>query len=190
VDKSHPLRSRAKIVNFGVLYGKDAYGLAMELGIPKKEAQQLVDAILGKFKKLAKWIENQLRLGRATGWTRTWWDGADARYRPLIAMGGFDDDARKSAERSTWNTSIQGTATEFTNASLGAIQKWIEDEKLPAKLVLTVYDSIVAEVRGDVVDDYIYGAKKIMEGWPSGGIPIVSDFKRGFAWGSLEDVKH
>lgn len=188
LTKDHPLRSRAKIVNFGVLYGKDAYGLAMELDIPKKEAQQLVDAILGKFRKLALWIQNQLKLGRQTGWTRTWWDGADARYRPLWQLGGFDDDARQGAERSTWNTTIQGTATEFTNASLGAIQKWIEEDDVPAKLVLTVYDSIVAEVRCDAVEEYIYGSRRIMESWPAKGMPIVADFKRGFAWGSLVDV--
>ncbi len=189
VMKDHPLRSRAKIVNFGVLYGKDSYGLAMELDIPKKEAQQLVDAILGKFRKLAAWIQNQLKLGRMTGWTRTWWDGADARYRPLWQLGGHDDDARQSAERSTWNSSIQGTATEFTNASLGAIQKWIEDDGVPAKLVLTVYDSIVAEVRADALDEYVFGAKRIMEGWPAKGMPIAADFKAGHAWGSLVDIK-
>jgi uracil-DNA glycosylase family 4 len=189
VTKEHPLRSRAKIVNFGVLYGKDAYGLAMELGISKKEAQLLIDTILGRFRKLAAWIQTQLRNGRLTGWTRTWWNGKDARYRPLWALGSPQDDLRQTAERSTWNTSIQGTATEFTNASIGAIQKRIEEDNIPARLILTVYDSIIAEVRSDAVEEYAWHANKIMCGWPSKDMPIKADFKHGKSWGTMSELK-
>lgn len=189
ITKEHPLRSRAKTINFGVLYGKDAYGIAMELDISKKEAQALIDAILGKFRKLKVWIDRMLREGRVNGYTRTWWNGKLARYRPLWQLGGHNDEERETAERSTWNTPIQGTATEFTNASLGRIQQVIEEEGIPARLVLTVYDSIVAEVRNDAVDEYVFHARRVMEGWNSGDMPIKADFKKGFAWGSLEGIK-
>lgn len=190
IDKEHPLRSRAKIVNFGVLYGKDAYGLSMELGISKKEAQTLVEAILGKFRKLARWIQSQLAEGRRLGYTRTWWADRWTRYRPLPELASHNDEERQTAERSTWNTTIQGTATEFTNASLGAIQRdVIEGEMLPARLVLTVYDSIIAEVREDCMHEYAHHANRIMCGWRSRNMPILADFKWGYSWGTMEKLE-
>lgn len=189
IDKEHPLRSRSKTINFGVLYGKDAYGIAMELGISKKEAQLVVDAILGKFRKLDTWIKKRVAEGRKTGGTNTYWNGKPARWRPLWKIGGFNEDERLTAERSTYNTAIQGTATDYTNASLGAIQRYIEDDEVPAKLVLTVYDSIIAEVREDVVPEYAYTVNRIMTSWPSGDMPIKADCKIGDAWGSLSDYK-
>lgn len=188
VTKEHPLRSRAKIVNFGTLYGKDEYGLAAELGISKAEARRLIDTILGQFRQLAAWIQAQLTEGRRRGYTRTWWAGRPARFRPLPELASHNDDERATAERSTWNTSIQGTAAEFTNASLGAIQRWLDESRFPARLVLTVYDSIVAEVRQDLVPEYVGQVNAIMTSWESNGVPIKADFKAGYAWGSLEEV--
>lgn len=185
VDKAHPLRDKAKTINFGVLYGKDAYGLAMELGISKREGATLVEAILGKFKKLAAWIQKCLQNGRRLGYTQTWWNGRWTRRRNLPDLAGWNDDARKTAERSTWNTPIQGTAAEFTNASLGQIQQWLDATGFPAKLVLTVYDSICSEVRSDMVDEYKAKAQSIMEGHFSNNVPIVAEFKAGPSWGTM-----
>lgn len=187
VGKEHWLRSAAKIVNFSVLYGKEAGGLAHDLNITKARAQQLIDAILGKFRRLKVWRDEQLAFGRKYGYCRTWWDGGDARVRPLWAIADANSDERGTAERGSWNTPVQGTATEFTNASIGAVQQWIERNNVPAKLVLTVYDSIILEVRDDALPLVRPNMKRIMEQWKSpSNVPIIAELKEGKAWGSLK----
>jgi uracil-DNA glycosylase family 4 len=173
-------------INFGIWYGKEAAGFAAELGIPMKQAQQLIDAVLGQFKVAQQWIKDQIREGQRTGVCRTWWDGKPFRERSLWRIAGHDDDERKSAERSTVNTPIQGTAAEFTNASLGAVQQWIEEDGVPAKLVLTVYDSIILEVEDSAVSEVVYNGRRIMESWNSLDVPLVAEAKVGQSWGSLE----
>lgn len=189
ITKEHWLRDGAKTTNFAVLYGKDEYGLGAELGIGKVKAKQLIDGIFGEYRDLAKWIKEQLAFARKHGYCRTWWDGQFGRIRPLWRIADANDDDRATAERSSWNTPIQGTATEFTNASLGAIQEWIEQERLEqdAKLVLTVYDSIILEVRRSVLNHVARNQKRIMEQWASpSNVPIKSELKFGPAWGSLD----
>lgn len=185
VFKDHPLRSQAKIVNFGTLYGKNAAGLAYDLGITKPKAQNLIDAILGKFKRLAAWIQERLAFARKHGYCRTWWKGKDARIRPLWRIADAQEEERETAERSSWNTPIQGTATEFTNASLGQMQRWLDQEGVDAKIVLTVYDAIVLQVAEPHVEEVGWHLRRIMEGHESGDVPTLADLKVGQSWGSM-----
>lgn len=187
VTKEHILRDQAKTINFATLYGEPAMALAAKLGITRVKAQALQDAILGKFKKLKAWLDSRLRFARGSGHCRTWWAGEDARERPLWEIAEPDEKRRATSERSSWNTPIQGTAAEYTNASLGAINDWLIESGTPAKLVLTVYDSIVLEVRADVLPAVGAKVKSIMESWPVlHGVPILSEMKLGKSWGSME----
>jgi len=189
IHKEHPLRSGAKTINFATLYGEPPIATAAKLKISKARAAQMQAAIFGKFKRLKSWIDSQLAFARRHGYVRTWWDNREALIRPLWAVADGNEEIRSTAEKSSWNTPIQGTAATFTNASLCALQQWIEDEMVPTKLVLTVYDSIIQEVREDVVEEVARNTKRIMEQWPSRGVPIVADLKVGRAWGSLEKLK-
>jgi len=92
---------------------------------------------------------------------------------------------REGAERCAFNTIIQGTAAEFTNASLGKIQRWLDETKSTAKLVLTVYDSIMLEVDEADQWDVAEEVRTIMESWPSMGVPIIAEMKAGRRWGEL-----
>ena len=191
IDEESELRSQAKAINFGVLYGTGAAGLAATLGIPVQEAKRLVTAILGQFSQLQAWIDERLTFARRYGFAPTWWDGImPFRERPLPDIFSPIDEERMTAERSSWNTFIQGTAAEYTNASLGEIQRQLDVGMLPAsaKLVLTVYDSILLEVAEADVDELIVGVTDIMESWRmDGGVPLVADVKVGKSWGSLEN---
>ena len=192
MTRDDPLRTQAKVINFSVLYGKDSYALAAELSISTKQAQALVDAILGKFRRLKVWIQESLVHAQKLGYCRTWWNGADFRRRPLWKIADFNDDERRTAERGAWNTPIQGTAAEFTNASLGAVQEWIEESperEQNVRLVLTIYDSMLLEVRDAHVLSTARYCKKIAESWYSAGIPLVSDVKVGKSWGSMRSLE-
>jgi DNA polymerase-1 len=189
VDGKHHLRSAAKNGNFAVIYGKSDENLAVQLGITKKEAEKVRETILGKFPDLRAYIAAQLKRATVDGFVRVPWAGGVGRLRPLWRIADIDGEEKGTAERSSYNTPIQGLCAEFTNASVGAMQRWIEEECFPAKLVLTVYDSIIALVRDGCVDEYVRNAQRICTQWHSYGVPLKWDAKVGKAWGSLVDYK-
>lgn len=192
VTKEHVLRDQAKTLNFSVLYGKSAAGVASTLGITKKHAEKLMAALFGQFKQLNAWIKAKLAETQRTGFASTWWDGQDAYVRPLWQVADADSDSRGTAERSSSNTPIQGTAATFTNASLGEIQRRIdtrEDSRFnDTKLVLTVYDSIILEIPKGKAEYVGRGLLEIMTGWPANGAPIRAELKHGPALGSLSTL--
>jgi uracil-DNA glycosylase family 4 len=206
VDKEHPHRSNTKAVVFGALYGEPAGALAKKLGISKQTAEKLQKLIFGHYHRLDAWCKEQLAFARKHGFCYTYWDGQPFRKRLLYEVANQEPGAKETAERSSWNTPIQGTAADYTNASLGAIQREIErrwrrpylqllkpgerpaalPREVPARLVLTVYDSILIECRKSVLPEVIKMAQGIMQSWPTQhGMPLKADVKVGRKFGSL-----
>lgn len=189
VDKKHPLREQAKTVNFATLYGDSPESIATKLGITVQKARLLQRAIFGAFPQLAAWIAERLKFARACGFTRTYWRGAPARRRWLLKIAEPEDKLCGTAERSAWNTPVQGTAADITNHAVGQVQGWL-DERDPrgeaAKLVLSVYDSVLLEVRDGRVDEVAQRVVKICEAQPLGEVPLVAEAKVGRAWGSMK----
>jgi len=187
-------RSQAKTTNFAIIYRRGAMQLAGEIFKTARptesqirEARRVIESILGEFDTFTAWCEGQIRLAHETGRVWNWWAGERMHCRWLLGIGDPDDERRGHAERQAINTPIQGTAALYTLYSLIAIVRWVLEEHIPAKVVLTVYDSILAEVREDYVDEYVYVAKALMEQWPTkNGVPLVADVKTGPAYGSLK----
>lgn len=177
VGDSH--RSQAKAFNFGLLYGMTDGGLARRLGTTKERARQLREAIMGKWKVLARWMAERLRETRRTGAARTWWAGEDARSRPLPHIRSTDSLQRSNAENSAVNTPVQGTASDFMLASIVGVVRWVLESGLPVKVVLTVHDSVVLEVRDDVVDLVATNVVAIMQSHDSLGMPLKVDVEVG-----------
>ena len=188
IDADHVMRSHAKAVNFGAIFGESAESQARKRGITVKLAEQLQAAIFGEFVDLTAWSKESLKFARKHGFCRTWWDGRDFRIRPLYNIASSVKSSRETAERSSWNTRIQGTAADFTNASVGAIQRFLDRSKIDARLVLTVYDAIFLEVAEADAMDMIHAARGIMEGWNIGDVPLIADAQQGYDWGHLENV--
>lgn len=185
VEDKH--RTAAKIINFRTLYGGQDESNAQEIGCTVEQAARIREAIFGKFTQLDSWIKGQLEFARRFGFSRTWWNGQPARRRQMFAVAEQDMQKRSRAEHGTWNTPIQGSASDFCLASVGAIVKWIFDEVFPAKLVLTVHDSIILEVDEDCLHDAARGVYGIMTGWPtSHGVKMDVDMKWGTSWGALQ----
>lgn len=181
-------RSKAKSVNFGVMYGKTAGSLAEKWGCTKVEAQRVIDAIKGQFRKFAQWCAERLAEGRRTGESWTWWDGQPARRRSLYRIADQEDGSRITAENGTVNNPIQGTASDYCVASLTEVVRWILDDAVPAKLVLPVHDSLLLEVRRDAVDEVVHALPELMLQWPSGNVKLAVDVEVGPSWGSLAKV--
>lgn len=187
VTKEH--RSKAKVPNFGVIYGMTAKGLAQRLGCSIREAENIINAIKGEFTVFAAWCKAQVDLARQTGFVWTWWAGERARRRPLFDVASKNSLKRSNAENGAVNTPVQGTASDFCLASITELVPWLIQSKLPAELVLTVHDSIMFHARSDVMEEVAHNAQRIMTQWESAGVPLVVDMKRGESWGSLEDYK-
>ncbi len=190
LTKESPQRTMAKTTVFGALYGKTAASLAREFGCTTAKAQEILDAILGRYKKLAEWIKKNLAEVRRTGVVWTWWAGKKARRRPLFRIADNDEGARINAENGATNTPIQGSASEFLLASLAEGVEWIESEGIEdcVKLILPVHDSLLFEVRNDYVRETVGTMREIMLGHESAGVPLAVDAEEGQSWGSLVKI--
>lgn len=189
VTKADPLRAKAKVINFGLAYGKTDETLAEDLGISVPEAAKLRAVILGGYPQVARWLKAQVRKARRTGQVETWWAGEVARRRPLWRIADDDRKASSNAQNAAVNTPVQGTASDFCLASIGAIVRWIRENNIPAKLVLTVHDSILLECPVEWVPVVARKVRQIMQGWDSDGVPLVVDAKIGETWGSMVELR-
>lgn len=185
VTKVH--RTAAKSVNFGLLYGMSIGTLAKNIGCEKHEADKIQSAVFGSFPNLKKWCDDHVQMARRTGNGYTYWNGEKARIRPLFRIADQDEMSRKTAENGSFNTPVQGTASDFCLASLARCVNWILEEKFPAKMVLTVHDSLLFEVDETHVDEMVQVAKHLMSDWDSNGVPLVIDAEVGKSWGSLKN---
>jgi uracil-DNA glycosylase family 4 len=186
VQKPH--RSMAKSVNFGILYGKTARTLAKEWGVSEAKAQTVIDAIMGRFRKLDTWCKDRRVEAARTGVSWTWWDGQKARRRPMWRIADSDGGTSSRAENGAVNTPIQGTASDFCIASLVSCVDWIESEGLhnDVQLVLPVHDSLLFLVRKELLPMVASTAHEIMTSWNSDGVPLEVDVEIGSRWGSLQ----
>lgn len=184
-------RSLAKGFVFGLLYGMTDETLAARGGITLREAEAIRSAVLGKFRKLAAWIEERRREAMRTGEVWTSWLGQPARRSPLyrIADEGYEaGSSRSRAEHGSFNRPIQGTASDYCLASLTEVVEWIRGDGIDAKLVAAVHDSLLVECRQDEANEIANKLIEIMTSWPCPGVSLVVDAKVGPSWGSLARV--
>ena len=183
-------RSQAKAINFSLLYGAGDKATARKLGCSVGQAARIREGILGTLRVFDRWCKTQVKEAKRSGYTWTYWNGERGRRRSLYRIADADGEQRSRAENGAVNTPIQGSANEYTLASLAECVEWIVEDKVPGvRLVLTVHDSIMFEVKEDMVEETCWVVKNIMTQWPAGGVPLVADGKMGTSWGSLRDIE-
>lgn len=185
VEDKH--RSESKAFNFGLLYGEGDAALAKQIGCSLAQATRLRGAILGKLKDLDRFIKRCLSEARRDGYAWTYWEGERARRRPLYQLGSDDSEERSKAEHGSWNTPIQGSASEYCLRALVEVVRLIE-AGLPAELVLSVHDSIVLECRERDVELVAAAGREAMLRWDSKPVKLEADMKVGPTLGSLEKL--
>lgn len=188
ITKESPERSRAKAVNFGLLFGMGPKGLARNINCTVAEAEVLMEAVLGAFESYKRWGKLQVMEARREGYIWTRWKGQRGRRRDLWRIADNDGLARSRAEHGCTNTPIQGEASDVSLDGTVKIVKWILQHNIPAKVVLTVHDSVIAEVREDWVDRYIVEASRLMTSYPT-RVKLIVDAEVGLSWGSLAKYK-
>lgn len=148
------LRQGAKATVFGLLYGRGAPSIAREQGIDVKAAIEFMDRFFQKFPKCKKWIDDTHALVHETGEV----ENIFGRVRHLPTIFSSDTNIMAKAERQSVNSIIQSTASDITCLAMMNIHAQLAEERLPANIVLTVYDSIICEVR----DDYVPYVSKLL----------------------------
>lgn len=187
VTKTH--RRGAKAFNFGIMYGMQDGTIAARAGCSIDVAMRIRQAVMGKFRKFAAWIQRCLRETLRTGHAWAWWHGKPAHRRQLWHISDDDNGKRITAENSSYNTPVQGTASFYCMMSVVQLVDWILKRRVPAQVVATVHDSIVLLVRQDWLVRCARALRDVMMGHPTmTGVPLEVDMKAGQAWGSLQEA--
>ncbi|MDP2759054.1 MAG: DNA polymerase I [Sideroxyarcus sp.] len=135
-------RRYAKVINFGLIYGMSAYGLAAQLNIETSAARQYIDLYFARYPGVKCYMDNTREQAKAQGFVETWF----GRRLWLPEINGANGMRRQAAERAAINAPMQGTAADLIKLAMIAVQDWLEQEQLQSKLIMQVHDELVLEV--------------------------------------------
>ena len=135
-------RRYAKVINFGLIYGMSAFGLASQLDIERSAAQQYIDLYFARYPGVKRYMDSTREQAKAQGFVETWF----GRRLWLPEISGANGMRRQAAERAAINAPMQGTAADLIKLAMIAVQDWLEKEKLETKLIMQVHDELVLEV--------------------------------------------
>jgi DNA polymerase-1 len=175
---SPDLRRRAKAVNFGIVYGLSAFGLAGQLGIPQSEAQVYIQNYFARYAGVRKFIDAQIEQVRRSGETRTLF----GRRRPIPDINSRNPNARGFAERTAVNTPLQGSAADLIKLAMIRIDRQFQELGAQAAMLLQVHDELVFEVHPDEAASIARLVKHEMEHVHALDVPLVVDTGLGDNW--------
>jgi DNA polymerase-1 len=181
VNKSE-CRRMAKVINFGIVYGLSAFGLAQRLGIGREEAQAYIDSYFGRYSKVRLWLDRTIEEARETGQVRTLF----GRIRPIPEMKAKDYQTRQFAERIAVNSPIQGTAADILKLAMIRIRKSLQESNLSAKLLLQVHDELVLECPEPEVPTAQDLLRREMEGAADLRVPLLVDMAVAGNWKEMK----
>ena len=172
------MRRRAKTINFGVLYGMSAFGLAKSLGIGRKEAQEYIDNYFARYPRVLEFMEAKKAEGRLQGYVTTLF----GRRCSVAEINSRNGAVRGYAERNAINYPIQGTAADIIKIAMVAIHRRLRQEQLQAKMVLQVHDELVFDVPEAELAAVQVLVREEMEGAASLAVPLLVDMGTGTNW--------
>jgi DNA polymerase-1 len=171
-------RSIAKAVNFGIIYGQSAFGLAQALRIPRREAGEYIATYKERFPEIEEYRVSTLEAAREKGYVET----LLGRRRPVPDLGSGNYNARAAAERIAINTPVQGSAADLIKKAMIAVDRRLQDEFPGQLLLLQVHDELLLEVDEDRVDDVAEMVSHEMATAIELAVPLVVDVGRGRNW--------
>ena len=184
------MRRRAKVINFGILYGMGVNALRAQLGSTTAEAHQYLEEYFTTFKTLSEYLESTRGFARKHGYTETLF----GRRRQFPEMKSSLPYVRAQAERMAINAPLQGTQADIIKLAMVRVDTMLEKEKAleDAYLLLQVHDELVYEIRTARVDALSANIKEIMESVlpdkETRGVPVIATMKQGPDWGSMHST--
>jgi len=177
-DVTSEMRSRAKTVNFGIVYGMGDFSLAQELGIKKNEAKAYIENYFANFSGVKKYMEDIVETAKKDGYVTTLFNRR--RYLPELSAGNFIQ--RSFGERVAMNTPIQGSAADIIKIAMVNIHKRLKDENLRSKLVLQVHDELIIDAHKNEIEQVKTILKAEMENAVKLNVPLIADMNVGETW--------
>jgi DNA polymerase-1 len=181
-DVTVDMRSKAKMVSYGLAYGMEAYGLGQRLGIPTDEAAKILDAYFVAFPNVKAYMEGTVNEARMRGYTETLF----GRRRPIPELSNSNFRIRQAGERQAMNAGIQGLAADIFKVALVRIDAALEDAHVASRLVLQVHDEVLVEVPdgeqervGPLVIDIMRGAAEL-------DVPLEVNVAWGSTWAAAK----
>lgn len=191
-DVTSDMRRKAKIINFGILYGMGVNALKANLGegTTREEAQEFLNAYFNTFTRLAEYLEETKGYARLHGYTQTLF-GRRRHFPGITSSAPF---IRAQAERMAINAPVQGTAADVMRIAMNNVFQHIKNEKLEneVRMIMQVHDELIFEISDAKVEKEVQKLKEIMEGVLEGkedyGVPISVDVAVGPNWAELQDI--
>ncbi len=172
-------RRRAKAVNFGLIYGMSAFGLAKQLGIPRGEAQQYMDTYFERYPGVMQYMEDTRSSASESGYVETIF-GRRLHLPEIKSRNGM---RRKAAERAAINAPMQGTAADIIKKAMLLVDEWIQAEgDGRVKLLMQVHDELVFEVEESALAEIESKVQKLMESAATLDVPLVAEAGHGDNW--------
>ncbi len=172
------VRSRAKAINFGIIYGISPFGLARQLSIPQGEAKAYIESYFEKFPGIKDYMETTKTFAREHGYVQTIF----GRKCHTPGIADKNPARRNFSERAAINAPLQGAAADIIKRAMTRIDPALEKAGLGAKMLLQVHDELIFEVPGAELDDTAALVKKVMEGAAHLDVPLVVETGSGANW--------
>ena len=177
-EVTHEMRSRAKAVNFGIVYGISDFGLAKQLDVGRKEAAGYIESYFARYTGVKKYMEDIVAKAREQGYVSTLM--GRRRYLPDIRHSNFN--LRSFAERTAINTPIQGTAADIMKKAMIDVERALEQAGCKSRILLQVHDELVLEVTEDERERVAELVRATMQAAASLEIPLLADVNFGKNW--------
>jgi DNA polymerase-1 len=173
-------RRAAKAINFGLIYGMSAFGLARQLGTERPQAQAYIDLYFARYPGVRQYMEDTRQQAREQGFVET----VFGRRLYLPDIDSRNVQRRQYAERTAINAPMQGTAADIIKRAMIAVAEWIAREHPPAVLTMQVHDELVLEVKEHAVEAVSARVRELMVGAGRGAlsVPLEVDVGLGLNW--------
>ncbi|WP_338921285.1 DNA polymerase I [Pseudomonas silesiensis] len=171
-------RRSAKAINFGLIYGMSAFGLAKQIGVDRKQSQAYIDRYFTRYPGVLEYMERTRAQAAEQGFVETIF----GRRLYLPEINAKNPALRKGAERTAINAPMQGTAADIIKKAMVAVDNWLTSSGLDAKVILQVHDELVLEVREDLVDQVREEIRAHMSGAAQLDVPLLVEVGVGNNW--------
>ncbi|MGP3283950.1 DNA polymerase I [Serratia bockelmannii] len=172
-------RRSAKAINFGLIYGMSAFGLARQLGIPRGEAQRYMDLYFERYPGVLDYMERTRQQASEQGYVST----LDGRRLYLPDIRSSNGMRRKAAERAAINAPMQGTAADIIKRAMIEVDAWLQGQEKPlVRAIMQVHDELVFEVHESVLEEASQRIRQLMEGSMTLAVPLKVDVGVGMNW--------
>ncbi|WP_214348597.1 DNA polymerase I [Pseudomonas congelans] len=172
------MRRSAKAINFGLIYGMSAFGLAKQIGVDRKQSQAYVDRYFARYPGVLNYMERTRAQAAEQGFVETIF----GRRLYLPDINAKNQSLRKGAERMAINAPMQGTAADIIKKAMVAVNGWLDESGLDARVILQVHDELVLEVREDLVDQISEQIRPHMSGAAELAVPLLVEVGVGNNW--------